>query len=481
MQKVLVWFRRDLRVSDNPALHAAKNAQIIPIYIYAPQEDAPWQAGGASRWWLHHSLLALAQALKQLDSRLIIRSGDSLAVLQQLIAETGAEAVYLNRLYEPASIARDAKIKRSLSQQGIHYQSFASALLYEPWQVQTKTGGAYKVFTPFWRACLKLDLPTDIMPSMRSLPAVATRINSLAIDDLHLLPTIGWDKQFYAHWQAGEASAQKQLRRFIKQRLIDYETGRDFPARAATSLLSPHLHFGEITPRQIVYAIEHALHTSDTKQLHKPAQGFLREVIWREFTHHVLYHFPHTTHKPLNMHFEKFPWQSRNSKLLRAWQQGQTGFPIIDAGMRELWATGTMHNRVRMIVGSLLSKNLNYHWLTGAKWFWDTLVDADLAQNSFNWQWVAGCGADAAPYFRIFNPITQSEKYDPEGIYIRRWLPELSQLPNKFIHAPWQAPAEVLQAAGVVIGKSYPPPICDLKNTREEALLAYKHHTRSTD
>ena len=479
MQKILVWFRRDLRLSDNPALRAAKHAQIIPIYIHAPQEDGAWQAGGASRWWLHHSLTALATQLKASGSRLIIRMGDSLPVLQQLLVDTGAEAVYLNRLYEPASLARDSKILHALSHQGIHCQSFASALLFEPWQVQTKTGGAYKVFTPFSRTCQQLGLPTDISAAVRTLPAVATRLRSLAIDELQLLPTIKWDKKFYAHWQPGEATAQKQLHAFIKHRLSDYANGRDYPARATTSMLSPRLHFGEISPRQIVYAIEHARQHAKAAGFNTQAQDFLRELLWREFTHHILYHFPQTTHKPLNPRFAKFPWQSRHSKLLRAWQSGQTGFPLVDAGMRELWTTGTMHNRVRMIAGSLLCKNLGYHWLTGAKWFWDTLVDADLAQNSFNWQWVAGCGADAAPYFRIFNPITQSEKFDPEGIYIRRWVPELSRLPNKFIHAPWQAPAEILQVAGVKIGKSYPSPICDLKRTREEALLAYKQHTRS--
>ena len=480
MQKILVWFRRDLRMRDNPALHAAKGAQMIPIYIHAPTQVAPWQAGGASRWWLHHSLTALATQLKAGGSRLIIRSGDPLTVLLDLIAETGADAVYLNRLYEPASIVRDSRIKTRLTQQGIDYRSFAGSLLFEPWQVQTKTGNAYKVFTPFWQTCQKRGLPSDITPAVRTLPAVSTRLRSLAIADLKLLPAIGWDKQFCASWQPGEAGAQSQLRRFLKHKLAEYETGRDTPAHAATSLLSPHLHFGEISPRQIVYAVEHALHNTNRGGMHKPAQEFLRELVWREFTHHVLYHFPHTTHKPLNPRFENFPWHRRSNKLLRAWQRGLTGFPIVDAGMRELWSTGTMHNRVRMIVASLLCKNLGYHWLLGAKWFWDTLVDADLAQNSFNWQWVAGCGADAAPYFRIFNPITQSEKFDREGIYLRRWLPELTALPNRFIHAPWQAPTDILNTAGVVLGKTYPFPICDLKRTREEALLAYKQHTRYT-
>lgn len=481
MQTILVWFRRDLRLRDNPALYAAKGAQLIPVYIHAPEEDAPWQAGAASHWWLHHSLQSLAARLKACGSRLIIRRGDSLAVLRALLKETGASAVYVNRLYEPASIARDSQIQTSLNQQGIEYRSFAGDLLFEPWQIQTKTGGAYKVFTPFWQTCQRLGLPSDTTPGIRKLAPISQRIASLRLDDLQLLPKIRWDTHFPAHWQPGEDGAHKRLRYFLKHALGDYDGGRDFPARAATSGLSPHLHFGEITPRQLVAAIEHARQQTRNAAFGKHAQSFLRELVWREFTHHILYHFPHTHDKPLNPRFEKFPWQTRRNSLLRAWQDGQTGFPIIDAGMRELLAIGTMHNRVRMIVASLLCKNLGFHWLHGAKWFWDTLVDADLAQNSFNWQWVAGCGADAAPYFRIFNPITQSEKFDPEGIYLRHWLPELSPLPNKYIHAPWLAPASVLQCAHIQLGQTYPMPICDLKQTREHSLLAYKRHMRSTN
>jgi len=480
MQKILLWFRRDLRLSDNTALHAAKGARIIPVYIHAPEEDAPWPAGAASRWWLHHSLQGLATQLKACGSRLILRRGESLAVLQALIRETGAGAVYLNRLYEPAGIARDSRIKRALTEQGIEYHSFAGSLLFEPWQIRTQAGEPYKVFTPFWQACQKQGLPTALAPATRKLPTVPTRLPSLALDELRLLPRSDWDAQFHRHWQPGETGARNRLRKFIRDKLIGYGNGRDLPAQAATSGLSPHLHFGELSPRQLVYALEHRLAQDTSAAVSKGVQCFLRELAWREFTHHILYHFPHTTHKPLNPRYQSFPWQTRHTRQLAAWQQGHTGFPIIDAGMRELWATGSMHNRVRMIVASLLCKNLGHHWLLGAKWFWDTLVDADLAQNSFNWQWVAGCGADAAPYFRIFNPLTQSEKFDPEGIYLRRWVPELAHLPNRYIHAPWLAPEDVLLSAKIRIGRTYPPPICDLKQTREAALLAYKQHRAGT-
>lgn len=476
MKKIILWYRRDLRVTDNPALFAAKHTGIIPVYIHAPSEEAPWQPGAASRWWLHHSLSTLDEQLRHCGSRLIIREGESLAVLQQLIRETGANAVYCNRLYEPATIRRDKQIKAELTSQGIEYKSFAAHLLFEPWQVQTGGGTPYKVFTPFWNACQKIGLPSDITPAVRKLPPIVNTLKSAPITSLELLPGIKWDAAFYTHWQPGEAGAQQRLRAFIKQRLADYEHGRDFPAQSVTSRLSPHLHFGEISPRQIVYAIERARETNRAAGFNKQALGFLRELVWREFTHHILYHFPHTTDKPLNPRFEHFPWQTRKTRALLAWQQGMTGFPIVDAGMRELWATGSMHNRVRMIVGSLLTKNLGLHWRHGARWFWDTLVDADLAQNSFNWQWVAGCGADAAPYFRIFNPITQSEKFDAHGEYLRRWLPELKHLPNKYIHAPWLAPEAVLHDAGIVPGKDYPKPIVDLKQSRERALEDYKHH-----
>ena len=477
MKKILVWFRRDLRLADNPALYAAKQHRVIPIYIHAPEEEAPWQPGGASRWWLHHSLDALAAELKKMGSRLILRQGDTAAALLQLLAEIGADAVYCNRLYDPATMKRDAAIKRLLADKGIEYKSFAAGLLFEPWEVLTQSATPYKVFTPFWNSCQKFGLPSDIRPGMRKLSSVSTQIKSVPLAQLRLLPTIHWDRAFYEYWTPGEVSAQRQLRQFIKHDLADYERGRDYPALNSTSRLSACLHFGEISPRQIVYAIEQTTHAGATNNVKKNAQGFLRELVWREFTHHVLYHFPQTIKKPLNPRFEDFPWDKKANHYLRAWQQGRTGYPIIDAGMQELWATGTMHNRVRMIVGSLLTKNMNLHWLQGAKWFWDTLVDADLAQNTFNWQWIAGCGADAAPYFRIFNPVTQSEKFDAQGNYIRRWLPALSHVPARYIHRPWNMSTAEQQQCKVMIGQDYPAPILDLKTSREDALLRYKKTT----
>jgi len=476
----LMWFRRDLRLADNPALTSALRAgDVVPVYLHVPGEDAPWAPGAASRWWLHHSLSALDEALQRRGSRLVIRRGDdSLTLLLALLRETGAEGVFCSRLYEPAAGRRDRRMQRALQQQGHALQGCRGQLLFEPASVQTRTGTPYRVFTPFWRECLRLGVPADIEPLPRQLPAVPKKIRSAGTGSLQLLPGLSRDRQFYDRWQPGERSAQKRLREFLRSSLADYDRGRDFPGESATSMLSARLHFGEISPRQVIHAVEMQLDAARSKTLRANAESFVRELGWREFTHHVLFHYPHTTDKPLDERFANFPWQTRQTRLLHAWQQGRSGFPIVDAGMRELWATGYMHNRVRMIVGSLLTKNAGIHWKQGARWFWDTLVDADLAQNSFNWQWVAGCGADAAPFFRIFNPVTQSEKFDSQGSYLRQWLPELSALPDKWIHAPWTAPAAVLAEHGIRLGRDYPQPILELKPTREAALRAYRAHIR---
>jgi deoxyribodipyrimidine photo-lyase len=463
---IIVWFRQDLRVQDNPALHAAlsRGDRIIPLYIH--DDNVKWRPGAASRWWLHHSLTALADKLKQLGSRLILRNGDAAGVLQQVIHETGADAVYCNRVYEPALLGRDRQLHRELKNSGVTFNVYQGNLLREPDTILNQSGLPYKVFTPFYKSYLREGWDNQVYSTPGQLPGIATRLKSDKIDELNLLPTIKWDSGFHDHWQPGEAGAWKQLRRFLRNDLDNYHEARDVPSRQGTSCLSPHLHFGEISVRAVLAELER-------QDLRREGEGFIRELIWRDFAHSVMFHFPHTTDKPFDGRFNNFKWK-QSKKLMQAWQQGLTGYPIVDAGMRELWHTGFMHNRVRMIVASFLTKNGMLHWKKGAGWFWDTLVDADLAANSMNWQWVAGCGVDAAPYFRIFNPVTQSQRFDKQGLYICQWVPELARLPNKYIHEPWKAPDEVQQQAGCVTGRDYPAPVLDLKVTREAALAAYK-------
>ena len=467
MSIAIVWLRRDLRLADNPALSAALAAhkRILPVYIHAPDEEAPWAPGAASRWWLHH---ALADLSRQLGGRLLIRSGESLAVLRELIAGSGAEAVYWNRLYEPALIERDTAIKQRLRDDGVKAESANAALLFEPWEVSNKQGKPFRVFTPFWKHLSAQGLPHRAGEA----PTLARRLVSrsdldglapVALDRLGLLPEIDWDSGIAAHWTPTRGAAEGRLDEFLATDLARYEHGRDLPAKDQVSRLSPYLHFGQIGPREIVAAC---------RAHEESAAAFLRELGWREFACYQLYHFPHTSDEPMDARFAGFPWRDDDAQL-RAWQRGRTGIPMVDAGMRQLWATGTMHNRVRMIVASFLTKNLLLPWQAGARWFWDTLVDADLASNSLGWQWTAGSGADAAPYFRVFNPVLQGEKFDKRGDYVRRWVPELAGLPDKWLHKPWEAPAEVLEAAGVTLGRHYPQPLVDLKATRLRALDAW--------
>jgi deoxyribodipyrimidine photo-lyase len=471
----VVWFRQDLRLHDNPALHAAcaRNGWVLPIYILSDEEEADWPAGAAARWWLHHSLLRLSETLEQRGSRLILLRGAARKRLPALAAELGADAVYWNRRYEPVIVERDASLKQGLRDRGIACESFNGTLLAEPWDVRSPADKPYRVFTPFrQRLWARLQLP-PVLAAPRTIAAPRPWPAGEALPALGLLPKIRWYTQMAECWTPGERGALVRSRAFLAKRLGGYETARDQPAADGTSNLSPHLHFGEISVRELWRRGERAWRNGS--HLGKPwAQStFASQLAWREFAHHLLYYFPRTPLEPLDSRFERFPWRP-DRRIEHAWQRGLTGFPIVDAGMRQLWARGWMHNRVRMIVASLLIKNLRQHWLTGARWFWDTLVDADLAANTLNWQWSAGCGADAAPFFRVFNPITQGERFDPDGQYVRRWVPELARLPSKYIHAPHLAPADVLRQASVRIGDTYPAPLVDLKLSRQQALEAYK-------
>jgi deoxyribodipyrimidine photo-lyase len=469
----ILWLRIDLRLADNPALLAAiRHGAVLPVFIHAPDEENPWPAGGASNWWLHQSLAALDKKFRELGSKIIFRRGPTLETLRALVKETGATAVFWNRRYEPAVIARDAKIKDALRADGLKADSYNAALLFEPWTIKNKSEKPFQVFTPFWKHCLTLDEPHEPLRVPEKIPAPEKWPASLALDDFGFEPKIKWAEGFRAEWKPGEAGAQKNLEKFLAAAFASYSEQRNRPDLTGTSRLSPHLHFGEISPRQIWHALKNFAEKKGLSKIQWYNSQFLAEVGWREFAHHLLFHFPRTTDEPLRREFEKFPWRE-DQKLLRLWQKGLTGFPIVDAGMRELWTTGWMHNRVRMIVASFLVKDLLLPWKRGAEWFWDTLVDADLAQNSLGWQWTAGCGADAAPYFRVFNPTTQGEKFDPNGDYVRRWCPELARLPAEWIHQPHAAPAEILHAAKVELGKNYPAPIVDHAAARDAALAAF--------
>lgn len=467
---VIVWFRQDLRLKDNPALMAAVETgqPVVPLFILDDETPGQWKPGGASRWWLHHSLKSLASDLDRLGSPLVLRSGPSADALDKLVEDCGARGVFWNRCYEPFARARDEEIKASLKDRGIDVQSFNGALLAEPWMIRNKSGEPFKVFSPFWRT-LRADLdPGAPLDAPAGLIAPEGPVPSDKLDNWDLLPTRPeWAKGFAPVWTPGETGARDRLIGFFDHGAKHYAGGRDRPDKPYTSALSPHLHFGEISPRQIFAATQLVKDEIGEKN----AEKFLSEVGWREFSFNLLFHFPHLPERNYQDKFDGFPWRD-SEKALSAWQTGQTGYPIVDAGMRELWTTGWMHNRVRMIVASFLIKHLMIDWREGEKWFWDTLVDADLANNSASWQWVAGSGADAAPYFRIFNPITQGEKFDPNGDYVRKWVPEIARLPDKYLNRPWEAGPLMLKEAGIELGTTYPEPIVDHKLARERALAA---------
>lgn len=463
----ICWFRRDLRLADNPALSAAaKSGAVLPVFILDEDEAAqPFAAGAASNVWLHHSLAALNDSL---DGGLHVYRGKPEDILLRLIEETGATAIFWNRIYEPVAWERDQKLAQLFDELRLTTGQFNASQLFEPSSITKPDGTPYKVFSPYWhKGCMGADGPRRALPQPDSLSLFRHDDGRGSLDDLDLLPVLPWGADMMGHWQAGEQAAVDRFYAFCDEGLAHYHGGRDLPAKPYVSRLSPCLHFGEISPHQLW----HALQTREDAEA-KYIEHFCRELGWREFSVYQLWHNPRLADINLQPKFNAFPWQQDDDALLR-WQQGRTGIPIVDAGMRELWATGYMHNRVRMIVGSFLVKNLLLDWRAGEAWFRDCLVDWDLASNAASWQWVAGSGADAAPYFRIFNPVRQAEKFDPDGVYIRQWVPELRGLSAPRIFAPWEASPLELAAAGITLGKEYAAPVVDLKESRERALAAW--------
>lgn len=465
---VIIWFRRDLRLSDNPALSAAIETGRPLILLYIDETDIARKDGSAKRVWLHHSLKALSRSIKEKGASLTIRQGEAMAVLNDIVAETQSTAIFWNRRYEADRIEADINIKSKLKAKGLHVETFNGALLTEPWEVSPKSGGNYyKVFTPYWRAACQIIEPNMIdyvpYPAPETLRGHSSVLRS---DALSLLPKdLDWDDKVMQGWEAGEAAAWARLEDFLESSVADYPEARDIPSnKSGTSRLSPHLSAGEISPRQIWHA---------ARASNKNVDKFLSEIGWREFSYVLLYHNPKLASENYKAEFNAFHWRV-DETALKAWQTGQTGFPFVDAGLRQLYQTGWMHNRVRMVVASFLIKHLLIDWREGEAWFWDCLVEADPASNAASWQWVAGSGADASPYFRIFNPFTQGQKFDPQGDYVRAFVPELKDLPNKYIHTPWTAPNSVLDDANICLDTDYPRPMVDHKSARERALATYK-------
>lgn len=457
------WFRQDLRLSDNPALsHAARRGNVLPIYILDDENAGTYAMGGASRLWLHHSLASLNNSL---DGNLSVYRWNPVDILGDIASRFDIHIIYWNRCYEPWRTDRDATIREYLQSKGIDVASCNGSLLWEPWTIKKGDNTPYRLFTPFYRkGCLQAEQPRQPLTAPEHVKYLQDDENSLDLNALGLLPSIRWDQQLESHWEIGEAGAHARFRQFINEGLSQYKDGRNLPARPYVSRLSPYLHFGEISPNQLWHTVHSIGDDQHTDQ-------FCRELGWREFAYSQLYHNPDLPVKNLQLKFDAFPWVE-DTALLNAWQKGKTGVPMVDAGMRELWQTGYMHGRVRMIVGSFLVKNLRLHWRHGERWFRDTLVDADLANNSVNWQWIAGCGTDAAPYLRIFNPVTQGQKFDPDGNYVRRFIPEIALLPDQYLFSPWETPEQTLKEAGIEPGITYPEPIVDFKKSRDAALAA---------
>jgi deoxyribodipyrimidine photo-lyase len=466
-KRAVVWFRKDLRLEDHPALSAAlaDGLEIIPIFIWDSKASDIWRPGEASRWWLHQSLLHLRQSIDRLGGSILFLIGNPQEILSRVCRDYGASALFYGRCYEPSSLQLESSIERIFSASGIRCQSFNSNLLHEPWEVSNQSGKPYQVFTPYWRSARASVFTPPLAYSPSSLSFA--RPSSTSLESLNLLPENPWHNKLTPLWDVSKSGAKVLMNRLHSDIAPTYHSRRDFPADDGTSRLAPYLAWGNISPRQICSAVLGL----DSQNLQSVENKFLAQIGWREFSYHLLHYFPHIPDAPLREKYSRFPWRDDHASL-NAWQQGKTGYPFVDAGMRQLWATGWMHNRVRMVVASFLVKHLLLPWRAGARWFWDTLVDADLANNTQGWQWTAGCGADAAPYFRIFNPIRQGDKFDAKGDYIRKWVPELKLLPNSAIHCPWTAPETVLQAAGVQLGINYPKPIVNHFEARTRALKA---------
>lgn len=471
---IIVLFRHDLRVVDHPALTAAaeSGAPVIPLYVLDEAAPGRWAPGGATRWWLHHSLDALSTSLADLGAPLILRRGATREVVGELVGQTDAAAVFASRTCIPWAAPLERDLQGDLASAGCTMKRFAGTLLHDPDKLQTKAGEPYKVFTPFWRILRDCGVRQPV-PAPDTLRGAEMKLATDRLDAWRLLPRKpDWSTGLQETWTPGEAAAQSRLEAFMKEGVETYAQHRDRPDLVGTSRLSPHLAFGEISPATCWHAA--AARGAMADEVAQGGEVFCKELAWREFSAHLLHHWPDLPDVPFRKAFAEFPWEG-SDEAVEAWQQGRTGYPIVDAGMRELWHTGWMHNRVRMVVASFLTKHLLVPWQQGEAWFWDCLVDADLANNAASWQWVAGCGADAAPYFRIFNPITQGRKFDPEGDYVRRWVPEIAALPNDVIHAPWEASPEVLAEADVKLGENYPGPMVDHRTAREAALAAYEH------
>lgn len=457
MEPHIVWFREDLRLRDNPALSLGTSSgrPLIFVYLFTPEEEKPWEPGEGSRFWLYHSLADLDKEIKKLGGKIhFFRGKKSLTVLNELIKESGATSLSFNLSMHPALLKRDRFIFQELQKKGIAISVFYGNLLLDPKEILEVHNKPYKVFTPFYKCLEKCGIDKPLSKP-KKFSFYSKKISAVPLGDLKILPTTNWVKDLATYWKPGCSKTPSKIDSFSKK-VSSYKKDRDFPAIDGTSKFSAPLHFGEVSPKELW-------------QKYHSFEAFRREIAWREFAQHLLLYFPETTTNPLKEEFEKFPWK-KDSSLLRKWKEGKTGYPYIDAGMRQLSSIGWMHNRVRMAVASFLVKDLHLHWLEGAKWFWEKLVDADLASNTLNWQWSAGCGADAAPFFRIFNPVTQGKKFDPDGEYVKSFVPELAKLPKKYIHEPWAASDEVLDEAGIVLGKNYPKPIVDHDQKRKKSL-----------